>query len=174
MAKNKNINKKSSKSSVEEFDIRNFIIVSLIIIIVILVVYLLTVLAQKAGWFDQGYYKPEVPEAEISYEKIQSGTIFTRGDADYYVLLAPWDEEEDNIYVTGVGDIYKTKDNHLPIYYVDLSDGLNKSIIGDTSTPYAQSSEELKVTGHTLIRITNGRNVKFVEGDENIKTELGI
>ena len=39
---------------------------------------------------------------------------------------------------------------------------------------YTDHKKDLKINGHTLIKISGGRNVKYVEGDENIKVELGI
>ena len=57
---------------------------------------------------------------------------------------------------------------------MDLSEGLNKMIISDSSNSSAQTVSDLKINGHTLIKVSGGRNVKYIEGDENIKIELGI
>ncbi len=163
---------KKNKNVTSEMDIKGLIIIVCVLVVIAVVAYLLTVGAQKLGWFDEGYYKPEVPEAVISYDNINAGTIFNRKDKEYYVLIADFSDKE-SVYVNSLGSLYKEKEDSLPLYFVDTGDNINSSIVGSESKN-AQDIKGLKVNGHTLIKISNGKNVKFVTGDENIKKELGL
>jgi len=160
-------------STVEEVDLKGFIVVILAIAIVVVIAYGLTLLAKHAGLFDLRYIKPEIAAATIDYENISAGTIFNRIENEYYVMIGDFESEE-SVYVGSLGSLYKNKTDKIPLYSVDLSEGLNKSVISDTSNPSAQTVSDLKINGHTLIKISGGRNVKYIEGDENIKIELGI
>ena len=51
---------------------------------------------------------------------------------------------------------------------------MNKSIVKDSSNPSAQSVDTLAINTPTLILIRDGRNVRYVEGVDNIKLELGV
>jgi len=165
-------NKKTNKN-VDEVDIKGFIIIVIAILIVTVLAYGLTLLAKNIGLFNERYIKPEVSNATISYENILSGTVFGKQESEYYVLLADLEDNE-SVYLSSLELLYSEKSDKLPLYLVNLNEGLNKSIISETSNPSAQSAADLKVNGHTLIKISGGRNVKYVEGDENIKVELGI
>ncbi|MCI8331046.1 MAG: hypothetical protein HFE04_02965 [Bacilli bacterium] len=161
-------------NEVEEMKLKDITIVICAIGIIVVLAYGLTILAKHIGLFDIRYIKPEVTAGTIDYENILAGTIFSKQEDEYYVMIGDFESEE-SVYIGAVGNIYKNKDGEkLPLYAVDLSEGLNKSITGDTSNPSAQSVKDLKINGHTLIKISGGRNVKYVEGDENIKVELGI
>ncbi len=158
----------------EEVNVKEAIIVVLVISLIVLVMYGLTIGAQKLGWFNQGYVKPEVSSAVISYEKILAGTIFNRVEEEYYVLVADFDSE-DSVYVSSLASLYNKKEgDKLHMYAVNLGEGMNKGILSDTSNPSAQNVESLKVNGPTLFKIRNGSNVRCLEGNENIKTELGV
>lgn len=175
---NRNIRRKQKidkkENVVEEVDIKGFIKVVVAIAVVVVVAYGLTLLAKHIGLFDIRYVKPEVSNATISYENILAGTIFNRSESDYYVMIGDF-ESDDSVYIGSLGNLYKNKEgDKIPLYAVDLSESLNKSIIGENSNPSAQTINDLKVNGHTLIKISGGRNVKYIEGDENIKIELGL
>ncbi len=166
--------KKIKKSVNDEVDIKGAIIVVLSIVIIILVMYALTLGAKKLGWFDLGYTKPSVGNATISYDNILAGMTFNRADSEYYVLLADFDSE-DSIYLRSLENLYNDKkDGKLPIYAVNLGNDMNKSVVSEEDNPSAQSPSELKISDATLIKISNGRNVKYVKGVDDIKTELGV
>lgn len=177
MAKNnikmKKVNTSKKTSTVEEMDIKGFTIVICAIALVVIIAYALTLLAKNVGLFDEHYIKPEVGSATINYETIAAGTIFNRLESDYYVMIADF-ESDDSAYLSSLGSLYGQKTDKIPMYVINLKDEMNKSIISDSSNPSAQTVTELKVNGHTLIRMSNGRNIKYIEGDENIKLELGI
>jgi len=166
-------NKKNVKNYNEEMNVKEGIVIVGIIVVVVLVIYGLTVVAQKAGLFDVGYTKPEVTAAVINYDSAIAGTIFSKPDSEYYVALADF-ESDDSIYLSSLLALYDNKENHLPVYSVDLGSHFNKSIIGETSNPSAQSVGEMSVSEPTLIYIKDGRNRRYITGSENFKAELGL
>ena len=155
---------KSNKSVEKEMNIKGLVIIICVLLVVLGLIYVLTIGAQHLGWFDVGYTKPEVGNAVISYD---------RSESEYYVLIADFDSR-DTVYVSGLISSYKNKENVLPLYVVNTADKLNSSIVSDTANSMAQSVEDLKVSESTLIKISNHRNVMFVTGDANIKTELAL
>ncbi len=161
------------RKSESELDIKGLIIIIIVLVVLVGLVYLLTVGAQKLGWFNEHYTKPEVQEAVISYENINAGTIFDRSDNEYYVAIADF-SDKNNIYLDSLISKYKEKEDSLPVYVVDLSDGLNSSIKSEENNTFATKVSELKVKDNTLIKITNGNNAGYLVGDESIKSELGL
>lgn len=164
---------KNNKKVQEELDIKGIVILFSVLIGIVILIYLLTLGAQKIGLFDEGYTKPEVKTPIISYEKILAGNVFNMKDETYYVMIADF-EDLDSVYFSSLGSLYKDKKDSLPLYTVDLSEGMNKKIIGENINREAQSASELSVGAQTLIKIQNGRNVKYIDNVEDVKTELGI
>lgn len=164
---------KNNKKKQEEFDIKGLVIVFSVLLAIVIIIYLLTLGAQKIGLFDEGYYKPEVATPVINYDKILSGTIFNREESEYYVLIYDF-EKESNIYYEGLASLYNKKEDKIKLYLVDLSDEMNKNIIGEDSNKNAQSVNELSVKDGTLIKIVNGNNANYLESKEEITNELEI
>ena len=57
----------------------------------------------------------------------------------------------------------------LPIFIVDLSNKFNEDIIvskDEETNPNAQKYAELKVSNPTLIRVKDGKNIKYYEGEK--------
>lgn len=175
---NKNKNKKNTQNSKEvlkNFDNDNNakkIIKCIVIVLVFFaVMYLLTVLILKKSSTD--YITNEKDSTSIQYSEILAGTSFSKKDNEYLVLFYNMndDEDNDNIYSNLVSD-YEAKDEHLPIYYVDLSSTLNKSVLSKESNKDATSAEELKINGVTLIKFTNNKISEYIEGQEEISNYL--
>lgn len=167
----KKVNKKSVN---EEIDIKGAVIVVLSILAVVGALYGLTVGAQKLGWFDEGYVKPEVKSATISYENILAGMTFNRAEDEYYVVFDDFDSD-DSIYLSSLGSLYnQKKEGKLPVYVVNLANGMNKNIISEEANPYVQDVSELRIDDATLIKVKSGKNVKYIKGVDNIKIEFGV
>ena len=152
-------------------ELKGLVKIIIVLVIAFLVMYLLTVGATKLGWFDIGYTKPEIAESVINYDKIIAGSIFDKKDTDYYVAIADF-SGTNNIYYESIISNYKEKESKLPIYYVDLSDELNKSIISEENNTKATNASELKIKDVTLIKITNKKVSKYIIGIDDILNEL--
>ena len=51
----------------------------------------------------------------------------------------------------------------INIYKVDLSKGFNTKFVSESTNEYASEAGELKVKDGTLIRISYGRNVEYID-----------
>lgn len=171
----KNVKNYKNETKKEEVVDNSKLVKELIIIVIIIaavfgIVYLLTVGATKLGWFDPHYIKPDAPEAIISYENIEVGTMFDRIEEEYYVILS--DGEKDSYYLSSLTSNYEEKDDALKIYTVDLSDGLNSSVVSNESNTTSSKVTELKINDTTLIHVRNGQNVESFVGIDNIANVL--
>lgn len=169
----KPIKKETKKIENNKLDgeIISFIKIAIGVGLVVLVVFGATMLMNKLGVFDEGYTKPERGEIIISYEDATVGTIFNRPDTEYYVVFDNFTENP-NQYLTSILFRYSSIEDGLPIYRVDMSNGFNTKYAGEQGNPSAQKVEDVKINGVTLIKIVNGKNVKYIEGATNIENEL--
>lgn len=169
----KPIKKETKKIENNKLDgeIISFIKIAIGVGLVVLVVFGATISMNKLGVFDEGYTKPERGEIIISYEDATIGTIFNRPDTEYYVVFDNFTENP-NQYLTSILFRYSSIEDGLPIYRVDMSNGFNKKYSGEQGNPSAQKVEDVKINGVTLIKIVNGKNVKYIEGTTNIENEL--
>ena len=166
----KNIKQKKNDKELEKFPVKEFTVVISVITGAFLLVYGLTVGANKLGWFDPHYIKPDIETPVISYENIEAGTILNREENDYYVVLA--DMSNNSKYITEVINEYNKKENKIKLYKVDLSEGLNRSIVSDTSNLIVSNLADLKVSDTSLLRVTNHKIVNAYSGVDNIENIL--
>lgn len=145
-----------------------FIIIGMLIVFILF--YLITdYINPKSVVLDE---EPESKEVFIQYQEILAGSTFDIKKPQYYVVFYSSDKFYKN-EIENVITNYRAK-NKSPIYIVDLNNGLNKNYIFEESNSFAQSASELKVKDLTLIKIENNKNTSYLEGIENIKTELGV
>lgn len=136
----------------------------------VLLVYLLTILMRAMGVFDKGYTKLETPESQISYTEILVSSVFNRSEEEYYVVFSDFSDNED-IYLDTVLNVYESK-SKLKVYRVDMSNMINDDYKSEKGNTKASKVEDLKINGSTLIKVKNGKNVLYIEGTNNIETEL--
>ncbi len=157
----------------ESKEVKKFIIILLSIIVVVLAVYGITRLVNKDKDDDTAR---EVTAGEIDYDIVSVGTLFNRADSEYYVIA--YDGEDANaIYYSALMNKYMDKEKSIKVYFCDLSNELNKKYyVGEekSSNPKATKTSELAFKDLTLIKIKNGKIVKYLESLDTIKTELGI
>ena len=164
--KRKRINKKINESqSIEQFD--NIIKIAGIVILILVVFYLITT------WvLDMNKKKDEeIEEAYIQYNEILAGETFNKVNEEYYVIFYDFKAHDASIYGYLI-DKYKQKDDTLPVYEVNLSNGFNALYISPNSNKKATRSADLKINGPTIIKIRKGKNVLYKEGKEEIKKIL--
>lgn len=160
-------------TSEESKEVKRFIIILLSIIVLVLAVYGITRLVNK----DKNNNDDRtVTAGSIDYDKVSVGTLFNRADSEYYVIV--YDGEAPNaIYYSALMNKYMDKEKSNKVYFCDLSNELNKKYyVGEDkdSNPNATTSSELAFKDLTLIKIKNGKIVKYLETLDTIKTELGI
>ena len=164
--KNIQTSKEVLKNSYGNDELNKVIKCVAIVLAVFIVMYLITVLILKKSSTD--YITKDEESTSIQYSEILAGTSFNKKDSEYLVLF--YDMDEDNTYADLISN-YEAKDEHLSIYYVDLSNALNKSVISEEeSNKEAKSVEELKINGATLIKFTNNSISEYIEGEESISS----
>ena len=173
--KTKNIKKVDidKYTSEESKEVKRFIIILLSIIVLVLAVYGITRLVNKDK---DNNDDRTITAGSIDYDKVSVGTLFNRADSEYYVIV--YDGEAPNaIYYSALMNKYMDKEKSNKVYFCDLSNELNKKYyVGEDkdSNPNATTSSELAFKNLTLIKIKNGKIVKYLETLDTIKTELGI
>lgn len=154
----KNIKKNIEKSK-KEYPVKNKIIYFAKIVACIII---LATLAFLITSISNGTYKMAIKEKD--YSNILAGQTFNKSDSLYYVVFYYNDDESD---ITEA-----IKNVTSPIYHVNLSLESNKGIISTVSTPDSNSASELKIKDITVIKISDGKNVEFIEGKEEVVAYL--
>lgn len=171
--------KKEKKYKVDTFYEQNedlFSLIKIIIAVVLLVgvVYLVVAFINGDMKKDEGK-EEEKPVVEIQNEKILGSSIFTKADKEYFVLVYDGSSVWADFYVM-MYENYKSVENEdkLPMYWVDLSDGLNADIVAkpeEESNPQATKYSELRIKTPTLIRVKEGKIRRYYEG-ERVETKI--
>lgn len=156
---NKNFNDDSTS-----YNLKKFIIILIVIVGIIALIWFCMEL--KNGTFSKKDTEGESNPITIQYDEIMAGQTFNRKDSEYYVIFADSDKDFYNVYKG-----YITSSNKK-IYIVDTGNSINDKYILEESNSGAQTSSELKVKDNTLIKISGGHNVLYLEGYENIIKEI--
>ncbi len=166
--KNIQTSKEVLKNSYSDNELKKVIRCVVIVLVIFAVMYLLTILILKKSSTD--YITKEEETTSIQYSEILAGTSFSKKDNEYLVLF--YDMSDGSSKYSSVASDYEAKEERLPIYYVDLSNVLNKSIVSEESNKNAESAEELKINGATLIKFNTEGIVDYIEGEETISNYL--
>ncbi len=178
--KQKDINIKNEKAKIKNVgnnydgDIWNNIIIVCVIIIILCLFYILTVHITKKNNSDttSNDNKSSSNVEEISYSEIIVGRSFSISDGDYLIFYFDKSDDEINSKSNELVSNYKSSENHLDIYSVDMSDGLNKSYVSDSSNTSPSKASDIKINGPTLIKFSNNNVVEYIEGLDNISDYL--
>ena len=166
----------NNTSEIESY-VKRFVIILGVIILVIAIALVLgntfTSNLVKDYTYTSGYINDEIAIA---------GTLFNREETEYYVLC--YDSEGVNAGALGTYLNYFASEHHdeedegyIKIYNLDLANSLNKDYYvkdDEESNRNATKSSELRIKDGTLIKIRKGKIVKYLEGKDAIKKELGI
>lgn len=128
--------------------------------------YLCVLGLNKLGAFEEGYTKPQ-SNVEFDYEKIMIGSVFNREEQTYYVLFDNYKDNKVDSYINSLVD-----ELDYTVYKVDMSLSENSSHISETANKSASKSSELEINDITLIKITNGKIVKYLTGIDDIESYL--
>lgn len=142
---------------------KNIILTIVVVLAIFGLFYLLALYATSKG------EKKEIGPASIGYEKILAGSIFDREEEEYIVVLYDREEETD---ITSAVSSYNTK-HDVDCYYVDLADGLNKSVISDRMNTDVKDASDLEVKNPSLLKVRKGKIIESVDGKSDIIDYLG-
>ena len=115
---------------------------------------------------NRGEDRAPAAEASISYEKIMAGSSLNQKEKSYVVVFYNTD---DDIY-SAITKYRQEKEK--TIYYVDLSDGLNKYVVSNEAKTDVSSVSDLRVKDPTLIVVTDGKITNSKVGKESILSFL--
>lgn len=169
---NKNKTKKNTHANIEvgktSFSNETSKIIKCIIIVAVIfaVMYGITVLILKNAPYE---YTKEDVKTSIQYDEILAGTVFQKKDSEYFVLF--YHADSDSKYMDMVSD-YQAKDSHLPIYYVNLDNKMNSSVLSEESNKEANDASELKIKDVTLIRFKEGKIDEYIDDSSKISEAL--
>src|SRR5574344_823681 len=127
------------------------------IIIAAILIYGITVIVNKT------YVLKD--ESKYDMTQILAGQTFSKLDEEYYVVFYNFNEQKD--ITTNIESV-----TDKAIYKVDLSLGNNKYVISDTGNNTAMNANDLKINGPTIIKISNGSNIEYVEGLDSVNNYL--
>ena len=164
----KNTNKKIDKI---ETNMKNEIVKMIKIVVIVLIFlvafYFLTVMIVDNSKDE------DIKETTIQYEEILAGSSFSVNDKEYLVIY--YDKTDTEIYSSIYQSImtYKNKEDSLRVYTVDMSNQFNKKYISDNEgNSNVTDVSDLSINGPTLIKITDGKVLEYIEGSEQILNYL--
>ncbi len=168
--RNKNLRKQHEKID-RQYEGENVTAKKIIIVIVVIAAifglfYLLTI-----GILKKQSKTSRTSNTSIQYSEILAGESFTQNKKEYYVFFYNLDEESSEENHTIISS-YRDKKDTLPLYTVDMSEGLNKNFKSEEDNSEASNASELKISKTTVIHIKDGKNVEYIT--EDIKNYLGI
>lgn len=165
---------KRKKYSNTEFNlqIKNIVVVTVVVLIFLGLFYLLTVvLLGKTPKVNTSSSKNNT--TEIQNEEILLGSSFDITSGKYMVLYYDFDDKDNASDLTSLVSSYRSKDDALKLYTVDLSNALNKSFLSeDDSNPNATKASELKLKSPTLIIFEDGKILEYIENFESVNDYL--
>ena len=116
----------------------------------------------------EGYSDPTSILYHITtkYDIATIGTMFNRIEDEYYVLL--YSNKEDGTLLNSLLDSYRSKDEYVKTYYIDLDKKINSIALGDKLVKEPKNSNEVKVKGATLYKIKKAKVVECISSLEDI------
>lgn len=166
MAKKSNRIKKNKVVSEDELKVRTLIILLVVVVLACVGIYFLTDNMIKRD----NKLEDTTKDVEISYDIATVGTMFNRIENEYYVLL--YSNENDGKDLNSVLDTYRSSDDYIKTYYVDLDSKFNNGVLGDTLVKKPKDSGEVKVKGATLYKLKDGKVIECITGIDEITDEL--
>ena len=157
----------------EDKAVRNFIIIFVIVLLFIVGIYFFTAFVNK----DNDAKTEETntsTEVEIDTSKVIVGTMLQKSDKDYYVILYKSDDNKASEYMS-LASRYKSSKGALPIYTVDLSDGMNSKYYDkDNTNLSAENINDLRFGDITLLEVKDNKIAKSFNSVEKIKKEFKL
>jgi hypothetical protein len=147
--------------------------IGIVVVVIFIAFYILTLsLTEKQNSNDTVNNNDTSTPSTIQYDEILAGETFNMNNSEYYVLFYDFSDESISTLYGGIINSFKTNHTNDKLYIVDLSKGFTSPYIADASNPSVQRIEDLKVKESTVIKISNGQNIAYVEGKDAIKNIL--
>lgn len=103
---------------------------------------------------------------KINYDIATIGTMFNRIEDEYYVLI--YSKENDGSNLDSVLATYRSSDNYIKTYYIDLDKKINSYVLGDELVEKPKNTNDVKIKEATLYKIKDGKVINCYSGVDNI------
>lgn len=153
--------KKSNESKVidrqfsENYNVKSILCIIAVILVILLLFYFLTVVLLNKG------SNSITSNASIQYTKILAGESFHQKEDHYLVFFYDMSSSDASDYA-GFIRTYRDKEKHLPIYTVDLHEGMNQKYLSEDDNRKATKESELKLSGPTIIEFQEGQIQDYI------------
>ena len=157
----------------EQKEVYKLIMIILIVVAILSLVYLFSRAFISKDLFkskEETKTTSTIKTPEFDYTKIIVGELLNRPYDEYYVLA--FDSTSDLSF--DYNNMINAYNGKTKMYALDLNDGFNKKYVGEKSNPQATNIEELSFGEITLLKIKNGKIVKYLENKNDIRSELNI
>lgn len=160
----------------EQSEMKRFGITVLSLTVIVLAVFMFTKYVVNDG--DVNIVVFDSYAGAINYNVITVGTILGKSDEEYYVLA--YSSEDLNVAsYQGVAYAYTSQESEdlIPVYSLDLETAFNidyKATDENPENTEATSIDELSFGDITLIKVKNGKIVKYLNDLDDIREELAV
>ncbi len=165
------VNNKKKEEDSYELSLRTKIYTVVGIICVFLVFYIITVYVTGNNVTKSDEEEEET--VSISYDEIILGRSLSMGKEEYLVVFYDGSNEE---LVEDYGNMirdYRNKEEHLPIYVVNMSKIYNSRFeTTEESNKNPDTTANMRINGPTLIRVIDEKVVEYLEGKDAISGVL--
>ena len=173
--KSKKVKNKVGYKTVEQEEMKKFLIVIIVVLLCVGGIYVLTRAFVTKDLFKEKEEKvEEVVPGVVNYDVAIMGQLLNRPYNEYYVVI--YDSTGD--YMADMSTLvynYNSKEKHLHMYTIDLSNSLNASYYDpEKVNEKAASLEEIKVGDITLIKVKKGKINKYIVDYSKMQKELGV
>lgn len=165
----KQIIKEKRIRSDEETEAIRFVVILIVVLLVVVGVYFLSkVIVNKRE------SQKEQAKITINHDIVTVGTMLSKKDDNYYVLIYDEDNMSESLY-SQLLNTYKSSQK-LPIYYCNLGNNLNKKYVAKDgkSNPDATKVSEFAFGEITLIEVNNGKIKNYYEDIKDITDKLSV
>lgn len=169
---NKETKKINNFKTEEQKEIIKFIIIIVVVVSLVVGIYFFT---KKFVTKDEEKKETQEITGTVNYNVTIIGELLNRPYNEYYAIIYDSTSNDAGKY-QGIYSKFTTGEKSTTkMYYVDLSNKLNKDYYSEEETnPKAKSIKELKLGDFTLIKVKDGKIIKYLEDEEEVKKELGM
>lgn len=157
----------------EQSELKSFLIVIGVVVLCVLGLWLVT--DKVVNKEKEEEKKEQEVVGSINYDVASVGTMFNRREETYYAVI--YDVTGDKAYDMSVLiSAYKAKEKALHMYVVDLNDHMNKKYYDPekVDTKVKSYSDDIRFGDITLVKIKNGKIVKYIVDYSKMESELGV
>ena len=150
-------------------EITKLIKLIVVVTVIMIVFYFITTIVTRKANAKKIAEKEKSEKVSIQYENIIIGSMLNK-EGDYYVLIEKENDDNSDEYQTLIQTV-SVNDEAPKIYKANLTDIFNKIYLSDNKN-YDSNLENFKVSGTTLIKVSNHQISETYDQHDSIKEKL--